>query len=164
MRAWGFELSFADRFAEFGEEQFKDTIRWNVEQGKRLSGAQISRAEAKRTELLPACSRVSRYLRFLAAANGSSAALLARMGVPDPDQWRGDGNLHRLDDELRLHHGNGYAGDIRTLRLSRTTDLPVGLQIVGAPRADFSVLQLAFALQEATQVYQQKPPICQDRM
>ena len=36
--------------------------------------------------------------------------------------------------------------------------LPVGLQIVGRPRSDFSVLQLAYAFQEATRFYQQKPP------
>ena len=36
LRAWSFELSFAERFAEFGEEQFKETIRWNVAQGQTL--------------------------------------------------------------------------------------------------------------------------------
>ena len=51
LRAWSFELSFSDRFAEFGEEQFKETIRWNVAQGLGLTGAQISRTEVKRTEL-----------------------------------------------------------------------------------------------------------------
>ena len=36
--------------------------------------------------------------------------------------------------------------------------LPVGLQIVGRPRADFAVLQLAYAFQEATRFYEQRPP------
>ena len=40
LRAWSFELSFAERFAEFGEEQFKETIRWNVARGVDLSAAQ----------------------------------------------------------------------------------------------------------------------------
>ena len=37
--------------------------------------------------------------------------------------------------------------------------LPIGLQIVGRPQADFEVLQLAYAFQEATLFYQQKPKI-----
>ena len=37
--------------------------------------------------------------------------------------------------------------------------LPVGLQIVGRPSADFSVLQLAYAFQEATRFHLQRPAI-----
>ena len=37
--------------------------------------------------------------------------------------------------------------------------LPVGLQIVGRPRADFEVLQLAFAFQEATGFYRRRPDL-----
>ncbi len=35
--------------------------------------------------------------------------------------------------------------------------LPVGLQIVGRPRDEFSVLQLAQAFEQATQVWQRRP-------
>ena len=37
--------------------------------------------------------------------------------------------------------------------------LPIGLQIVGRPYADFEVLQLAYAFQEATLFYRQKPQL-----
>ena len=41
-----------------------------------------------------------------------------------------------------------------------TTDgLPVGIQIVGRYRDDFGVLQLAKAFEDATQYWQQLPPI-----
>jgi amidase len=36
--------------------------------------------------------------------------------------------------------------------------LPMGLQIIGKPQADLSVLQLAFAVEQATQWVQQRPP------
>ena len=37
--------------------------------------------------------------------------------------------------------------------------LPVGLQIVGRPRADFAVLQAAFALEQAMGIGVQQPPL-----
>ena len=35
--------------------------------------------------------------------------------------------------------------------------LPVGLQLVGRPRDDLGVLQLAFAFQEATELWRRRP-------
>jgi amidase len=37
--------------------------------------------------------------------------------------------------------------------------LPVGVQIVGRPRADFAVLQLAHAFEQATEVWKRRPPV-----
>jgi amidase len=36
--------------------------------------------------------------------------------------------------------------------------LPVGLQLIGAPRDDFGVLQLAYAFQQATGLWKRRPP------
>ena len=163
LRAWGFELSFADRFAEFGEEQFKDTIRWNVEQGKRLSGAQISRAEAKRTELY---QRVREFLdtyEFMLLPTAQVPPFLLEWEYPT--QINGVAMETYIDWMMSCAFITVTGMPAISVPCGFTEDgLPVGLQIVGATRADFSVLQLAFAFQEATQVYQQKPPICQDRM
>ena len=40
------------------------------------------------------------------------------------------------------------------------TGLPVGLQIVGKPRADLALLKLAHCYEQATLFYQQKPVVC----
>jgi amidase len=37
--------------------------------------------------------------------------------------------------------------------------LPVGIQIVGRHQADFAVLQLAHAFEQATQVGRKRPPL-----
>jgi amidase len=37
--------------------------------------------------------------------------------------------------------------------------LPVGVQIVGRHRDDFGVLQLAYAFQDATRVWRERPPL-----
>ncbi|MBI3800311.1 MAG: amidase, partial [Deltaproteobacteria bacterium] len=49
-RAWLFELGYGD-LLETHRAQLKDTVVWNIEEGKKLSGAQIGRAERNRTEL-----------------------------------------------------------------------------------------------------------------
>ena len=160
LRAWSFELSFADRFAEFGEEQFKDTIRWNVEQGRRLSGAQISRAQAKRTELF---HRVREFLdtyEFLLLPTTQVPPFLLEWEYPT--QINGVAMETYIDWMMSCAFITVTGTPAISLPCGFTENgLPVGLQIVGKPRADFSVLQLACAFQEATQVYQQKPPICQ---
>jgi amidase len=37
--------------------------------------------------------------------------------------------------------------------------LPIGLQIVGRFRDDFGVLQLAYALQQVTEIWKRRPPL-----
>ena len=49
-RAWRFELKFAD-LLQSHPDQIKETIIWNAEEGKKLTGPQIARAEVKRTQL-----------------------------------------------------------------------------------------------------------------
>ena len=158
LRAWNFELSFAERFAEFGEDAFKETIRWNAAQGRKLSAGQISRTEAKRTELF---HRVREFLdtyEFL---------LLPTVQVPPfPIDWE-------YPSEIAGIAMNTYVDWMMTCAYITVTGLPaislpggftadglpVGLQIVGRPRADFAVLQLAYAFQEATRLYDKRPPL-----
>jgi len=156
LRAWGFELSFSDRFAEHGEEQFKDTIRWNVERGKNLTAAELSRTEVKRTELY---YRVREFLQtyeflLLPAAQVPPFSI----DVPYPTEINGQ-TMHTYIDWM-MACGYITITGLPTISVpcGFTDDgLPIGLQIVGRPHADFEVLQLAYAFQEATLFYQTKP-------
>jgi amidase len=163
MRAWSFELSFAERFAEFGEEQFKETIRWNVEQGRHLTGAQISRVEVKRTELF---HRVREFLdtyEFLLLPTAQVPPFLLEWEYPT--QINGIAMETYIDWMMSCAFITVTGLPAISLPCGFTDDgLPVGLQIVGRPRSDFSVLQLAYAFQEATCFYQLKPPICQGQI
>lgn len=160
LRAWSYEQSFAKRFAEFGEDQFKETIRWNVEQGRRLSGAQVSRVGAKRTELF---YRVGEFLETY------QYLLLPTAQVPPFYlEWEYPTEINGVKMETYIDWMMSCAFITVTglpaisVPCGFTDDgLPIGLQIVGRPRSDFAVLQLAYAFQEATRFYQQKPPICQ---
>ena len=163
LRAWSFELSFAERFAEFGEEQFKETIRWNVAQGKDLSAGQISRTEVKRTELFHRAREFLDTYEFL---------LLPTAQVPPffleweyPTEINGVAMATYIDWMMSCAFITVTELPAISLPCGFTDGgLPVGLQIVGRPRSDFSVLQLAYAFQDATRFYQQKPPVSQNQI
>jgi len=158
LRAWSYELSFSERFAEFGEEQFKETIRWNVAQGVGLSAARISRTEAKRSELF---HRVREFLEI------HEFLLLPTAQVPPfLLEWEYPTQINGIEMETYIDWMMSCAFITVTelpaisVPCGFTDDgLPVGLQIVGRPRSDLSVLQLAYAFQESTRFYLRKPPI-----
>ncbi|MGD8211202.1 MAG: amidase, partial [Desulfobacterales bacterium] len=49
-RAWRFELRYTELLKDH-RKLIKDTVVWNTEQGQKLSGPQLGRAEVRRTEL-----------------------------------------------------------------------------------------------------------------
>jgi len=163
LRAWSFELNFAERFAEFGEEQFKETIRWNVARGVRLTGADISRTEVKRTELF---HRVREFLdtyEFLLLPTAQVPPFLLEWEYPT--QINGVAMETYIDWMMSCAYITVTELPAISVPCGFTDDgLPVGLQIVGRPRSDFAVLQLAYAFQEATRFNQQKPPIGQSQI
>ena len=158
LRAWNFELSFAALFAEFGEARFKETIRWNVAQGKRLSAIDISRVEVKRTELFHRVREFMDTYEFL---------LLPTAQVPPfpieweyPEEVNGKAMNTYIDWMMSCAYITVTGLPAVSVPCGFTDDgLPVGLQIVGRPRADFEVLQLAFAFQEATGFYRRRPDL-----
>ncbi len=158
LRAWNFELSFADHFAQFGEDKFKETIRWNAAQGRALNAAEISRTEVKRTEL---------YHRVRVFLETYEYLLLPTVQAPPfPIDWE---YPQTIEDEPMTTYIDWMmsCAFITVTGLPAIsvpcgfTDggLPVGLQIVGRPHSEFSVLQLAYAFQEVTCFYERRPSL-----
>ncbi len=158
LRAWNFEMSFAEHFAEFGEDAFKETIRWNVAQGKQLSAGQISRTEARRTELFQRAREFLETYEFLLLPTAQTP--------PFPIEWEypqeiaGVAMTTYIDWMMTCAYITVTGLPALSIPCGFTdAGLPVGLQIVGRPRADFAVLQLAYAFQEATRFYERRPPL-----
>ena len=156
LRAWNFELSFADHFAQFGENKFKETIRWNAAQGRALSAAEISRTEVKRTELY---HRVRVFLETY-----EYLLLPTAQAPPFPIDWEYPQTIEDVPMATYIDWMMSCAFITVTglpaisVPCGFTDDgLPVGLQIVGRPHSEFSVLQLAFAFQEVTRFYERRP-------
>ena len=162
LRAWNFELTFSELFAEFGEAQFKDSIRWNAAQGTKLSAADISRAQVKRSEL---------YQRVREFLDEYECLLLPTAQVPPfpidmeyPREINGLAMKTYIDWMMSCAFITVTGLPAISVPCGFTADgLPVGLQLVGRPRGEFALLQLAYAFQEATGFYQRKPDLCADK-
>ena len=106
-RAWRFELKFSE-LLETHRDQLKETIIWNAEEGQKLTGPQIARAEVKRTEL---------YHRVREFMDEYEFMIFPVSQVPPfdikqrRDQRTEAGDLHRLDEIVLLHHRDWFAGD-----------------------------------------------------
>ncbi|MCY4465206.1 MAG: amidase [Chloroflexi bacterium] len=158
LRAWSFELSFAEHFAQFGEKSFKETIRWNAAQGRQLRAAQISRAQVKRSELF---HRAREFLDIY------DCLLLPTAQVPPfpieqdyPREINGETMRTYIDWMMSCAFITVTGLPAISVPCGFTRDgLPVGLQMVGRPRGDFALLQLAYAFQEATRFYLRRPPL-----
>ena len=156
-RAWAFELSFTDLIAKH-RDQIKETVIWNAEEGQRLTGPQLSRAEQKRTLLY---HRVREFMEsyeylilpvsqvppfpitqeYITEINGVSMATYI--------DWMKSCYFITVTGLPAISVPCGFTEE----------GLPVGVQIVGRHQDDFGVLQLAYAFQEATGFWKQRPAV-----
>jgi amidase len=156
-RAWLFDLGFADLLTTH-RHQMKDTVIWNIEEGAKLTGAQIGRAERKRTELY---HRVRQFLdryEFL---------ILPVSQVPPFDVRQ------RYVTEINGVKMNTYLDWMRSCYFISVTGLPaisvpcgftpeglpIGVQIVGRHHNEWGVLQLAHAFEQATGFWRRRPAV-----
>ncbi|HEU5283271.1 MAG TPA: amidase family protein, partial [Burkholderiales bacterium] len=157
LRAWNFELAYGDLMDSYAG-LMKDTVIWNIEEGAKLTGPQIGRAEVKRSELYQRVRRFMEQYAFLAAP----VAQVPPFDVSQP--WVREINGRTLTTYLdwmkSCYHISATGLPAISVPCGFTRDgLPVGLQLVGGPREDFAVLQLAYAFQQATQLWKRRPPI-----
>ena len=156
-RAWQFELTYGG-LLKTRRDQIKDTVIWNAEQGLRLTGPQIGRAEVERTELyhrvrefmetheylvLPVCQvpPFSVKQRYVTEINGQK--------MPTYIDWMKSCYYITVVGLPAISVPCGFTPE----------GLPVGVQIVGRHQDDLGVLQLAHAFEQATGFWKQRPPV-----
>ena len=156
-RAWRFELAYAE-LLEKHRHQIKDTVIWNIEEGTKLSGPQLGRAEVKRTELYHRVRRFMERYEFL---------VLPVSQVPPFDVKQ------RYITEINGIKLNTYIDWMKSCYYISVTGLPaisvpsgftsgglpIGVQIVGRHQDDLGVLQLAYAFEQATGFWKRRPPV-----
>ena len=156
-RAWRFELAFAE-LLENHRDQLKDTVIWNIEEGMKLSGPQIGRAERRRTELYHRVRKFMETYEFL---------ILPVSQVPPFDvkqRYVTEIDGVRMDTYLDWMKSCYYISVTGLPAISVpcgfTPDgLPVGIQIVGRHQNDLGVLELAHAFEQATGLWRRRPPV-----
>jgi amidase len=148
LRAWLFDASYSDLARRYPDD-VKATIRWNAEQGARLTGPDLARAEKLHTALHERV--VGFFDRFDVLLAPTTQVLPFPVeieypteiaGVPQENylEWMRSCTLISATGCPALSVPGGFTPD----------GLPVGLQIVAAPRAERRLLEVGHAFEQAT--------------
>jgi amidase len=157
LRAWSFELSHGE-LLHTQRDQLKDTVIWNIEMGARLSGPDIARATRQRTALYQRMREFMETYEFLICPVSQAPPfdvtqpyLTAINGVP----------METYIDWMRSSYYISVTGHPAiSVPCGFTPEgLPVGVQIVGRHQDELGVLQLAYAFEQATELWKRRPPI-----
>jgi amidase len=157
LRAWLFEANFGD-LGRRHPDQVKESIRWNAEMGAKLTGADVARAEVTHTKLYERMVAFFERYDVLLAPTTQVLPFPVELqypteigGVPQENylEWMRSCTVISATGCPALSVPGGFTPD----------GLPVGLQIIGAPRADRRVLEVGHAFEQATRFGSRRPPL-----
>jgi amidase len=144
-RAWFFELNWGP-LLDRNREDLKETVIWNIEQGRALDGPALAEATRCWTALLERMRTFFKRYQFLVLpvsqvppfdVNAEYPTEIAGVPMRSYTQWMASCAWISLLGSPAVSVPAG----------STPEGLPVGLQIVGRPGDDFGVLQLAHAIE-----------------
>lgn len=160
-RAWRMELRVTD-LLDFRRELLKETVIWNAEQGRAITGPQLARAEARRTALYHRMREFMRRYEFLVLPVNSVPPFPVEQEYPP--EIAGEPSSTYIDWMKTCYFITVTGHPAISVPCGFTPEgLPVGIQIVGRHRDDFGVLQLAHAFELATGAGRRRPPLAAPR-
>jgi amidase len=157
LRAWNTANSYGERLRQH-PDAFKDTLKDEIEQGLRLTGADVARAEMAQVQL---------WRRFQAFLEKYEYFVLPTTQLPPFDVKTAyptkiaDVTFDNYIDWMKSCWYISATGNPAASVPGGFTPegLPVGLQIVGRNKEDFSVLEMAHAFEQATGFGKRRPVI-----
>ena len=155
-RAWYFELCYGSLLDEH-RDTLKDTVVWNIEEGRRLSGPRLGEMARKRSALLERVQQFMSQHDFLVLP----VSQVPPFDIDQPYVTEINGTpMETYIDWMRSCYYVTVMGlPAVSVPAGFTPEgLPVGLQIVGRSRDDLGVLQLAHAVEQATGFGKRRPP------
>lgn len=136
----------------------KDTIVWNVEYGRRLTLADVGRAELLRTRIFARMHQFMERYAFIVAPVNQVAPF--SVDQPYPTEIAGVRMENYLEWMRSCCRITVTGHPAISVPCGFTADgLPVGVQIVGRYRDELGLLQFAHAFERATKIGQRRPPI-----
>jgi amidase len=156
-RHWFYEQAFGD-ILEANSDKFNSYIHWHVEEGRKLTGPQLSRIEAKRTALYQRMREfMETYEFFIAPVN---QVLPFDVKTMYPTEISGV----KMENYLAWMKSAYYISVVGNPAISvpcafSSGGLPIGIQIVGRHHDDWGVLQMAYAFEQATNAGKRRPGI-----
>ena len=156
-RAWYFDLALGELLPEHRAEM-KDTVIWNIEEGAKLSGPQIGRAEKKRTLLYHRVREFMERYEFLVLPVSQVPPFDVRQ--PYVTEINGVAMETYLDWMRSCYYVSVTGLPAISVPAGFTPEgLPVGVQIVGRHQDELGVLRLAYAFEQATRVGERRPAL-----
>jgi amidase len=155
LRAWQFHLTFGE-YVKKAPESLKATLVWNVEQGARLTGADLARAEVRHTELYHRV--VGFFARYDLLLLPVSQVTPFAAELEYPTAIDGVAMADYLDWMRSAYYISATGCPALSVPAGFTEGgLPVGVQLVGPPRADLAVLRAGHAFEQVTHCAEQRP-------
>jgi amidase len=157
LRAWSAASNYGTSLKQH-PDAFKDTLKQEIEAGQRLSGQDIARAEVAHSQI---------WRRFQAFLEKYDYFVLPTtqlppfdVTVPYPTEIAGVKFDDYIDWMKSCWYISATGNPAASVPAGFTAEgLPVGIQIVGRDKADFSVLQMAYAFEQATGFGKKRPAI-----
>jgi amidase len=159
LRAVGFVQKYAQLYAS-KRDQLKDTVVWNIEEGMKLDGPRVGRAQAIRSDVYRRMREfMERYEFLLLPVNQVVPFPVTQAYIDEIDGVKLDNYIDWMKSCYYITVTSHPAISVPAGFTDDNPALPVGLQIVGRFRDDFGVLQLAHAFEQETQVALQRPAV-----
>ena len=157
LRAWRFELAYG-ALLEKHRGEMKDTVVWNIEEGARLSGPRVGWAERRRAELYHEAREFMDAHEFLVLPVAQVPPF--DVGLRYPTEVADEPMETYIDWMKSCYLVTVMGLPAISVPCGFTPEgLPVGVQIVGRPRDDLGVLQLAHAFEGATRHGERRPSL-----
>ena len=155
LRAFRFEMKFGPLVSRH-ESELKDTVLWNIEQGRQLTGPEVGKAQQRQTTLFQKTRQFFERYDFLVAP----VSQVAPFDINEPFVRKIAGQqMETYIDWMKSCYFVTVTGmpAISVPAGFTPTGLPVGIQIVGRFRRDMEVLQLAYAFEQRTLMVDRLP-------
>ncbi len=157
LRAWAAANNYGAQLRQH-PEAFKDTLTEETERGLRLSGQDVAHAELAHSQI---------WRRFQAFLEKYDYFVLPTTQLPPfdvttpyPTEIAGVKFDNYIDWMKSCWYISATGNPAASVPAGFTAEgLPVGIQIVGRDKADFSVLQMAYAFEQATGFGKKRPAI-----
>lgn len=152
-------LSYHSNYAAMARQRpewIKDTIHWEIREAERQTAVDVARALSRQGRAYADSSRFfERYEYFILPV---TQVLPFDVNIPYPASVNGT----RMETYIDWMRSCWYITFLSNPAISvpagfSSGGLPVGLQIVGRHRGDWSVLQIAHAFEEATGHWKRRP-------